>query len=213
MFYVFLYITCFHFTYSIVQKANLCQYIIPNKIDNKYIIPWITYLYSTIHAILSFSSSLGYLLGYVSYEIWYKTIMFTMAYSIYDFGMVWKNKKYFKRYYEILIHHSIMGIGCYYSVYNKYIMAMGLLSESSTIFFNICWFLIHIDLKNSILFKISSLTTVICYFIFRIVNFSYITWFVLKYHSDLYIACYGMPLLLFLNFKWFYLLISKYLNI
>jgi len=173
-------------------------------------IEYISRIYSNIHAIFILYGSFLELKN--DSNIIAKYGAFTCGYAIFDMYRSLKKKEL-----DYIIHHSLIIIGTIPFIleqnkllilpkfYRKFI-ALNYLSESSTIFLNICWLILKNGGEKSKLFKINAILTLVCFFIFRIVNFTYISINLIDYKFLFMLQ----GILTGLNYNWFYKLIKKY---
>jgi hypothetical protein len=112
--------------------------------------------------------------------------------------------------YQMLIHHLILFIGTYnyYVILYPYQIALALLSETSNQFLYIGWFLIKKNLKNTMIFKINGIILLILFFLFRVINFTYLSFFIFT-NCSFYENILFLPITL-LNYYWFFLLVKKF---
>jgi hypothetical protein len=148
----------------------------------------------------------------------------TIGYGIHDFIVVWKNKNHFKTSWkETLAHHStFMYGGCLVLLpsYRNTILNLGsrvILTELSTIFLNISWFMYNMKYRNNILFLTNNVLLLSTYFTARILNLTYCSWLVyeLRHTYPLYFVYPGLVVmsgLTYLNYKWFYALCKRFRN-
>ena len=170
-------------------------------------LPHITRIYSTIHAIIAVLNSSAYLSNVTSLITFQAINGITISHAINDAVYLIKNRDY-----TLLIHHSLMIIGIlqsYNTNYSKYntIVALTLLSEISTIFLNNCWILLKNNNTNTIHFTFNTYMTLICFFIFRIINIS-ILFIIIALDQQLW-YCLMVGTLNYFNYTWFYKLLQK----
>ena len=211
---------------SLTKKIinNRSNFFIPHSIPANKRLPWTTYMYSTIHAGFSFVSGLSYLYNYISNRTYMCLFGVTVGYGIHDFMVVWKNKNHFRNSWkEVLIHHStFMYAGCLVLLpsYSNIILSLGsriILTELSTIFLNISWFMYNMKYRNNILFLTNNILLLSTYFTARILNLTYCSWLVydLRHTYPLYFVYPGLVVmsgLTYLNYKWFYALCKRAVN-
>jgi hypothetical protein len=131
------------------------------------------------------------------------------AYAFVDLLIMTVYHEQFKKIWKIYVfHHGIMILSPLYSYYAPSSKALVVaktmsqlyLSEIPIITLNLNWFLIKFEMNRNYLFKISDSITLSNYFVFRIVNFSYVIPTVLK---TIPIAIVLNVLLILLNLYWF----------
>jgi hypothetical protein len=167
------------------------------------------YINSCIHANIIYISSFLFLLNIIDFSIWIQCFDIIRGYCFYDFLLILYNNPFD---YQMIIHHIIFFIGTYNNYIFKYPsqMAIGLLSEISNQFLYFGWFLIKKKLDYTKLFQINAIFLLISFFIFRVLNFSYFSFFIFQ-HCDLFENILFLPITL-LNYYWFYLLLRKFFN-
>jgi len=195
----------------------LSNYFLPKNLKPENVVPWISYVYSTIHAVIIFLGSLLFLYEYVDTEIYKNFHSFSIGYLIFDSLIVASHRNLFKKTWKLTVfHHSIF---LYTSLIMKMnvldliqqmIVARYILAELSTLFLNAAWFLIHLNMQETIYFKLSTLSTLISYSIVRIYNFTDLTYIVVLSYP-LYGSIPAICITL-LNYYWFYLLLKKYVQ-
>lgn len=167
-----------------------------------------SYINSCVHAKIVYVLSFLFLINVIDVSIWKICLDITRGYCFYDTLMVLFNDPYD---YQTLIHHIFLFIGTYsyYITLYPHQTAIALLSEITNQFLYIGWLLIKKDLKDTIYFKINGMILLISFFLFRIINFTYLLYFLITY-CDIYNSIIFIPITL-LNYYWFYLLIQKIL--
>ncbi len=139
-------------------------------------------------------------------------IVYSMAYCVYDSFNVLMHKDKEKQVGNFLVHHALLflSLAPNYGVNDpvRYqIMAIGLLTEWSTIFTNLSVVMHKSKLNDNAFFKLNGVLTVLTFFIFRIAMFPYIiycTTFYSYFYTIAALAFYG------LNCYWFRKLIAIY---
>jgi hypothetical protein len=140
-----------------------------------------------------------------------------MSYYLSDlYYVIYSTKKLTKLEYFTIFHHSIM---TYYQMFVfiqndyefenhlLYYVNRGYLAEYSVLSLNYSWYLINTNQGNSRKMIISSIITLILYFITRVINFTSLI-YNLWNDGFLLISSIMMPLF-FINYYWFYKLFSK----
>lgn len=173
---------------------------------------------STTHAIFTSIISSLYLQNIITELVYYHLVSITFGFALYDIGEtiairnhVWK---------QMLFHHLMIIIGLcpfvYYSFTNilpfdlyPYFIAMNYLVEFATIPLNISWHLNSIDNTSGLLFKITSITTLILYLPFRVINTGYLALYGLLYIKHTFPLQEIQVIFFMLNVFWFYKLCKK----
>lgn len=204
--------------YYFLRNTIICSFgwfIGSELLKKKYDIEFINKTCSNTHAIITFTTSSLKLLKFVSMKEYYGYMSLTVSYAIFDIYFVFKNN--FKMKYQMLLHHSII-ICSNILLFNYYygnelllnIMAYNYLSEFTTIPLNLSLYMYEKNLhtkknyKNT--YKKLNETTLLGFFVFRIINGLNLIRIVNRYNYYIY----GLQLLLTsMNFFWFYKL-SKY---
>ena len=140
-----------------------------------------------------------------------------MCYYLSDlYYVIYSTKKLTKIEYFTICHHNIM-IYCQIFVFiqndydvekmSLYYLNRGYLAEYSVISLNYSWYLINTNQGNSRKMIISSIITLILYFITRVINF---TSLIYNLSNDGYLLMLiGIMPLFLINYYWFYKLFSK----
>jgi hypothetical protein len=214
--YIYLYKLSFnniYFALSITPK----QYSEPIHGSHKLI----TCGFSTIHSIFMSLCSTIYLLQIIDNYYIKQALFISMNYYLADiYYVITSSKNINSTDYCIIIHHIIL---VYYQVYIfiqtdmileyylLYYLNRGLLSEYSIPFLNYSWYLINTNQTNSKKLFVSSIITIILYFITRVCNF---TLLIYNFWIDglLLVGIFTIPLFL-INYYWFYKLFCKALHI
>ena len=120
----------------------------------------------------------------------------------------------------MLFHHLLILLGLspfvYYSftsilpfdIYH-YFVAMNYLVEFATIPLNISWYLHSNKKDDSILFKLTSATTLLLYLPFRVINTGYLAFYILFYLPHICPLQEIQFIFFVLNIFWFYKLCKK----
>ena len=172
---------------------------------------------STIHALCISLFSTLYLFNIIDNYAIKQVFFFSMNYYLGDLSYIINvTKKFTKLEYFMICHHSIM---IYYQLYvfiqtdpileNNLLhyINRGLLAEYSLPTLNYCWYLINTNNSNSNKFFISSIITLILYFITRIINFTLLFYNI--FINGFLVKGIIMAPLFFINYYWFYKLICK----
>ena len=188
------------------------------KNDKKAVWNWNTFS-STLHALgISIFSSM-YLNNLISINLFLLGISMSAGYMTSDLIAIYKYNMSLK--WQFTIHHLSVLLG-YIQIYrndgnnlfDNRIIATALLSEISTLFLNYNKYLIKKNsienVKNNNKFYISSTGLIASYAYFRIYNLSLIFYQFYKIQNYKYLAI--MTPLTILNYGWFAILTSKYLQ-
>ena len=183
----------------------------------------VSYGFSTLNAIVLASFSTLYLLNIIDNYTIKQVYFISMSYYLGDlYYVIDSTNKLTKLDYFTLCHHSVM-IVMYYVIFilnsnnnddnNNlettllYYMNRGILAEYSVLTLNYSWYLVNTKQENSTKMLISSLLTLVLYFITRVVNFTVLIY---NFWSDDLIPAIALMLPLFLiNYYWFYKLMRK----
>jgi len=183
----------------------------------------VAYGFSTLHAIfISFSATL-YLLDIIdNYDI-KQAFFISISYYLADIYYVSNSVKKLKKLeYFTICHHTLMILMCYVliiEIHNDinlentliYYFNRGLLAEYSVIPLNYTWYLVNTKQDGTTKMFISSILTLVLYFITRIVNFTLIIYNLWNYNLLLAVTLF-LPLFL-INYYWFYKLMCKAVRI
>lgn len=144
------------------------------------------------------------------YDRWWSYVaLLGYNYVYMDSYLLLSNSHKFKGVNEFLVHHIIMfGLLTLHTRFPK-LLAIGMLSESSTICINLCWFLIKAGKQNGFLFNFLSLLTIIFFTIFRVIGFTYLVWW--KAPLEIKYKLLVSPLLI-MNYVWYWKLSQKVLE-
>ena len=173
---------------------------------------------STSHAVYTSILSSLYLTNVITEFLYYHLVSISFGFVLYDIGQiiiirnhVWK---------QMLFHHIMILFGLfpyvYYSFTNilpfslyPYFIAMNYLVEFATIPLNISWYLNNTGNTDGLLFKITSITTLILYIPFRVINTGYLAGYVLLYLPRVLPLQEIQVIFFILNIFWFYKLCKK----
>ena len=179
----------------------------------------IAYGFSTIHAVFISLSATLYLLkiidNYDIKQVFYISMSYYLADIVY---VIDSTKKLTKLDYFTICHHNIMIIMynlIFIQIYNDlnlennllYYMNRGLLAEYSVLPLNYSWYLVNTKQDTTNKMFISSLLTLILYFITRVINFTRLIFNF--WYDDLIPAIVLMMPLFLVNYYWFYKLFCK----
>ena len=216
--YTYLYYLSFNNIYF-AQAITPINYIEPIHGSHKLV----AYGFSTLHAIfISFSATL-YLFNIIdTYDI-KQAFFISISYFLADIYYVSDSVKKLKKLEYFTICHHIIMIVMYYvlivEIHNDinlentllYYFNRGLLAEYSVIPLNYTWYLVNTKQDGSNNMFISSILTLVLYFITRIVNFTLIIYNLWNYNL-LHAVTLFLPLFL-INYYWFYKLMCKAVRI
>lgn len=212
--------------YTILSKLSFnniyfAQAITPNNYSESYngSHKLISYGISTIHALFISLYSTLYLLQ-ISDNYAIKQIFFiSLFYYLADIYYVTNSTKKFKLLDYFTICHHIVMILMYNVIFIQidndiklentllYYMNRGLLAEYSLFTLNYSWYLVNTKQENTNHMFISSLLTLVLYFITRVVNFTVLIY---NFWSDDLLPAIALMMPLFLiNYYWFYKLMCK----
>lgn len=182
----------------------------------------ISYGFSTIHSIfISLCASL-YILQMIDNYYIKQMYFISMCYYFADiYYIVYSARKLTQIEYFAICHHFVM-IMMYYVIFIEYngielenvllnYMNIGLLAEYSVCSLNYSWYLVNTKQENTIKIFLSSIITLVLYFITRVLNFTYLIYSF--WHDDLISALILMLPLFSINYYWFYKLICKAIKI
>ena len=190
--------------------VNLCYYI-QLYIDRD--INYVSRIYSNIHAFINISSNFLFLFNTISLQSYSILLGITFSYVIFDLKYLIINKDYY-----LIAHHllALISLIPFYNIteidiYYVRTVAMLFLSEMSTIFLNNTWIMIKDNNTHKITFKINVYLTLLNFLVFRIFNITYIIYEV--YYTKFFYWTPAILFLLFINIKWFRLLILKAISL
>lgn len=169
---------------------------------------------STLHAWYISYYSIQYILGNTNTLFYLKYLQYSCLYFIIDSFFIIKNKNKIMK--QMLLHHWMAIISIYNITYNPNyyhinLISYLLLSEITTIPYNICFLLDKNKLTNTIFFKLNGIAVLILYIPFRLVSFPLILNIVFQDREYLYSTIIGLFTLL--NYYWYYLLIKKFITV
>ena len=177
----------------------------------------VAYGFSTCHSIYISLYSTLYLYQIIDTHIIKQAFFISMSYYLADlYYVIDSTKKLSKQDYLTLCHHSIMifyqmcvFIQNDYNLENNllYYLNRGLIAEYSVISLNYSWYLVNTKQETSKKMMISSIITIILYFITRVINFTLLI-YGLWIDGFLLISSVMMPLFV-INYFWFYKLVYK----
>lgn len=204
---VFLFYSSAFYYFNIYLKKTSLQDII--NFSNRDFDKLVNYINSCIHANTICFLSFLFLLNIIDFSLWIHCLDIIRGYIFYDTINILYNNPCD---YQMLIHHLLFFVGSYnnYILKYPYQMAIVLLSEISNQFLYFGWFLIKNNLHNTKLFQINAIILLILFLIFRVFNFSYMSFFILQ-HCSTFENFMFLPITL-LNFYWFSLLFKKFFN-
>ncbi len=166
---------------------------------------------SIIHATLVVTCCLCYFSGLFDIGVWQKLQCIPIGYCLYDTILGYSNTRlYLKRDRLIPFHHFIFIIFAYY-VFPSYPqeVTIAYLAEISNPFLHICYHMINTShhKDHPILFLVLSICLIITFFVFRVLNFAYLT--CVAFRQGVLLNISGSVTLLILNVNWFWRLIKK----
>lgn len=170
---------------------------------------------SVLHMLLAVPVAGLYACNFLGLEVWLKTQQLTMGYLIYDAIYLCSFAAMYGRPLEttMLFHHLsfYLGITVMPPAYEWYI-AMAYLAEISNPFLYLSWYMYKTGLHHTFprLFKYTAILLLGTFFVFRVVNFSYLLWTVVKMS---YIGAVLTAVLWTMNVAWFYKLAYKFKSV
>lgn len=194
--------------YLIFGQTPLKRLLMPSRVAKDKEPVWLSYYASLFHAAHISISSLLYLGGYSSPYEFHLQIMNSTAYALVDMGVITLYYEQFKKsWIQYIVHHSVMISGAVYIHYYNHsvgatdMVASLYLTELSTITFNISWFMIHYEMHNHTLCRLSKNITVVNYLLFRIIGMTALTPVIYRDYSKALIPYCSV---LGLNYYWFF---------
>lgn len=216
--YTYLYYLAFNNTYC-AMAITLKNYSEDLHSSHKLV----SYGFSTLHAIFISVCATLYLFNIIdNYDI-KQAFFISISYYLADIYYVSDSvKKLNKLEYFTICHHIVMILMCYVliiEIHNDmnlentliYYFNRGLLAEYSVIPLNYTWYLVNTKQDGTTKMFISSILTLVLYFITRIVNFTLIIYNLWNYNLLLAVTLF-LPLFL-INYYWFYKLMCKAVRI
>ena len=183
----------------------------------------VSYGFSTMHAFFLALFANLYLLNVIDNDSIKQVYFISMSYYFADlYYVIDSTNKLTKLDYFTLCHHTVM-ILAYYVIFIQidndlnlensllYYMNRGILSEYSVFTLNYSWYLVNTKQENTTKMLVASLSTLVLYFITRVVNF---TLLIYNFWSDDLLPAIALMMPLFLiNYYWFYKLMHKGIRI
>ena len=166
---------------------------------------------SSTHAIILSFFSFLYLNEIIGYEYWTSFLPVCASFGMFDMLLVTINYSIFKKgYTPIIIHHSMLVFGpLLVTPEISHVMAQAFLFEVTVPILDFNWYLYHTEQKDTIMFKVNSLASILSFFFFRIANSCYLLTQCLQY--NLKIQCVAFSFL-FLNIHWFLNLVKLFIR-
>jgi len=201
---------------------NRFNFFIPRSIPPDKRLQWTTYMYSTIHAGSSVIFGLAHMYNYINMRTYMCLFGTTVGYGIHDFMVVWRNKNHFKTSWrETLAHHSTFLYGGTLVLFPQFrevalqLVSRLLLTELSTVFLNVSWFMYNMKYRNNVLFFVNNILLLSTYLSTRVINLTYSNWilFGLRHTYSpyfVYPSLFMLSGLTYLNYKWFYALCKRF---
>ena len=200
-----------YFAISITPK----NYIEPIRGSHKLI----SYGFSTIHALFISICSTLYLLNIINNIDIKQAFFISIAYYFADLYYVIDSTNKLKLLdYFTICHHNVMII-MYYTIFIQinndiqlentllYYIDRGLFAEYSVFTLNYSWYLVNTKQENTNKMLISSVLTLILYFVTRVLNFTRLIFNF--WYDDLIVTIILMMPLFLVNYYWFYKLCCK----
>jgi hypothetical protein len=198
-----IYLLLFSLNFFVLYNSTFLR----NKINlsNNHYIQLITKINSIIHANIIVILSILFSFNIISVDTWAYWLNITRAYCLYDSLLI----LYYNPNKLMILHHFLLFYGTYSSFILKFPfqVAQGLLCESSNQHLHFGWFLIKKGKEKTLGFKINALILLVEFFLFRFLNFIYLTLFSLFYCDK--IEFFILSLVTIMNIYWFSLLIKK----
>lgn len=200
---------CFYYS-TLGEKSNYLSNFLIHLPESK-MIEGKSRVVASIHAfILSFFSVL-YLNGIIDYRYWISFLPICSSFGIFDLTLVTINYDIFKKgYIPILIHHGLLIFGpLLVSPENSHLMAQAFLFEVTVPVLDFNWYLYHTNQKDTMMFKINCLLSVISFLFFRVANNCYLLARSFKYNFKFQFVTL---LFLCLNIHWFLKIVKLFIS-
>ena len=200
-----------YFTMSITPK----NYSEPIRGTHKLI----SYGFSTLHALFTTLCSTLYLFNIIDNYYITQVFFISIGYYLADLYYIIDSTHKLKILdYFTICHHHVMIIMYHFILiqfYNDinientliYYINRGMMSEYSVLTLNYSWYLVNTKQANSNKMFISSILTLILYFITRVLNFTNLL--LNCWYNDFILAIIIMMPLFLVNYYWFYKLCNK----
>ena len=207
----------------LLQFLNVIYFLLPIFGEKYYYKPKIcknintialySYFSSTIHSFIMSTYSILYLTDYMDDTILKSLFPYSILYFISDLWLICLTDYFNKNKYNFIIHHLITFLG-YFLYYNKTYdnkissintLSQLLVSEFCIVPLNICWFLIKLNKKETILFVYLKYFTGASYFLFRIVNLTHLLYYF--YVKKILLLIVMQIFIVGFNYMWFYRLV------
>jgi hypothetical protein len=166
-----------------------------------------TRIVGSIHALIITYYTCIYLTNNIGYREWTMCLPISSAYGLFDISVLTVNYKYFKKGYRaICVHHLILIFGPL-SITPDYgvICSRHYLFEITVPILDISWYLYRTK-QTSLVYKVTSVLTIILFLIFRIMNGAYLVYELGTAHQYIMLVC--ALTFLSLNIYWFKCLVG-----
>ena len=170
-------------------------------------------LVSSSHALITGSTTLGYLMNYLPLIFFRHIVMLSIGYSIYDSYNLYRNNH--KDRYVLYVHHFFIIVGIVYCEYYDNVLyynllAANYLAEISAIFINFTLFLYETKRTHFKLFHITFWLLLVTFFFTRILPGF---WVIIQIYYIGSVLIYFQIVLTMMNLYWFKSFYQKYFKI
>lgn len=207
--FYYLFFWCFYYFTLSDTDGVLFKYV--HKLPENKVIEGKSRVISSTHAfILSFFSFL-YLNKIIDYSYWLTFLPVCCSFGMFDMLLVTINYSIFKKgYIPIIIHHGLLVFGpLLVTPEIAHIMAQAFLFEVTVPILDFNWYLYHTDQRDTTLFKVNGLASILSFFFFRIANSCYLLTQTFQYNLRFQFVAI---IFLFLNVHWFLNLVKLFIR-
>jgi hypothetical protein len=196
--------------------AYMC-YFIKHEYKLYYNNSFVQTCVNTIHAGFTSFSTILYLCNILPEWMYIEMLVISFVYLCYDFFLLMISDMNSKMKKQLLFHHAVVltnmlpiFIESFQIIHNYwYLSSILYLSEIPTIPLNISWTLNDLKKTDTLLFKYSSLATIILYIPCRLFTSVYVFYMLYKdsyFNSFMFFT----GIFIILNYYWFYKLVSRF---
>lgn len=194
------------FNFNYLLLATLTNNYVYNYFENKKKnVDYGVKINSLVHSIISTLGGILFKYNLISFHTEEYFVYYSLGYIILDLKLYTFKKELRNEMYITYFHHLLFYIGIKYYSTEPELYTSLILTEFSTIPLNLMWLSKYHN--NYKLAKLYSVVFYITFFIFRIVNCSYMLYDIYKMNDIMKTYC--MSTFTSLNYYWFFLMTKK----
>lgn len=162
-----------------------------------------TRIISSLHSVILSINSVCYLSNSIGYATWAYYLPISGAFGVFDLCIVTLNYESFRKgYWATCTHHIVLLLGpLLTTTRSSAYISQAYLFEITVPILDAGWYMYQTQMNDTLFFKSNSILAVAFFFIFRVLNSTYLTYITLIEHQ--FAIASVSSIFLFLNIFWF----------